>query len=247
MYYSNEKEVFLPLARFRVTVMRQRRRVLLQAVVSLSSLSLFCCVVVMYSTMRQIDRDELLRDSEINNNFNGFPWLDDDHGRESNMPPKRIYMFRDLANFGGKEEGRVLQSFPRLRARKRKGGSKASREQSEMTLVLKEHRLLGCKDMKDIQVVGYVGHGYTKLVEKGIYKGVEVAVKSVPTNSEDIKRCVSNPAVNRSIEECFTLSKYKVLKEIVMLQELQHRNIVKVGCGDICIFPWTPILISFCF
>lgn len=87
---------------------------------------------------------------------------------------------------------------------------------------------LGYRHIEDINIEGKIGSGYTKTVHKGFYKGTEIAVKSVQLDNEDIKHCAVHKS-NRSADECFIYAKYKLVKEIIMLQQLQHTNIIKVS------------------
>lgn len=199
---------------------RSRRGFLLRAVLTLSSLSLFCCVVVIFETVHQINSDHVLGLSEVNSRLNGFPSLASYNAENSNLnlPSESLYW----------DQGRALKSFPKVEHWEDYQNS-PSYNATEGRPPFKSTRLLGCSDIKAIKVVRNIGRGYTKTVQKGLYKEVEVAVKSVRLDNEDIKRCVSNPTANRSVEECFIFAKYKLAKEIIMLQQLQHANIVKVS------------------
>lgn len=204
-----------------MAVRRFRRGFVLRSVLVLSSLSLFCCLVVIFETVDQINSDHLLRASEVNTGFNGFPSLTSDNDRVRNL------------NLAGSEsfywdQGRGLKSFPMLKHWEDFQNSPShntTREKPLSTL----NGFLGCNDIKAIKIVQNIGRGYTKTVQKGLYRDTEVAVKSVRLDNEDIKRCVLNPAMNRSVEECFIFAKYKLAKEIIMLQQLQHANIVRVS------------------
>lgn len=89
--------------------------------------------------------------------------------------------------------------------------------------------LLSCKEIREIDIVGEISHGYTKIVERGLYKGKVYAVKSIRRWTEDVVRCKRTSQSTRSENECMKLAKYKLAKEIILLQELDHSNIVKVS------------------
>lgn len=225
MDYSSGEEalenISLPLEHNLIVMKRSRRSVLVRTVLTLCSVSLFCCLFVILETVRQINNDHLLRSSEVNSQFSGFPSLDSYNAKDEifpNLESETLY----------RDQGRALKSFPHLKYWEENQNSPAyntTEGNPSETLT----RFLGCSDIKAIQVVGNIGRGYTKTVQKGLHRGVEVALKSVHLDNEDIKRCVLNPTASRSIEECFIFAKYKLAKEIIMLQQLQHVNIVKVS------------------
>lgn len=200
---------------------RSQRGFVVRAVLILSSLSLFCCVVVIFETIHQINSDHLLRASEVNNRFNGFPSLASHNAKNSNLN-----LQSESLNW---DRGRALKSFPKLKLWEYYQNSTSYNDTEERPPLFTSTGFLGCSDIKTIKVVRNIGRGYTKTVQKGLYKEVEVAIKSVRLDNEDIKRCVSNPTVNRSVGECFIFAKYKLAKEIIMLQQLRHANIVKVS------------------
>ena len=216
-----------------MAVRRFRRGFVLRAVLVLSSLSLFCCLVVIFETV-QINSDQLLRASEVNTGFNGFPSLTSHNDKDRNLNLPGSYSFYW-------DQGRGLKSFPMLKHWEDFQNSPSyntTQEKPPLTL----NGFLGCKDIKAIKIVQNIGRGYTKTVQKGLYRDTEVAVKSVRLDNEDIKRCVLNSAVNRSVEECFIFAKYKLAKEIIMLQQLQHANIVRVSTTYYYIRIIKPIL-----
>jgi len=202
-----------------------RRGFLVRALLTICSLSLFCCLVLILETVHEINSDHLLRASEVNNHFSGFP---------SALGSYNVESIKDeiLANLQSeslhREKGRALKSFPKL-----KQWEEYQNSPLYSTTLGKRPSLstglLGCSEIKAIKVLRNVGRGYTKTVQKGLYRDDEVALKSVRLENEDIKRCVSHPTGKRTVEECFIFAKYKLAKEIIMLQQLRHANIVKVS------------------
>ena len=203
---------------------RWRCSLLLRTVWTLILLSLFYCLLTVLETVRQIHSDHLLRESDVNNHFKGFPSL---ASLKSLKNAGEILQQRTLHSDKSvyKDQGRALKSLPKWRTWKEVPPNYNITEAKSSTL----REYLGCSDIKTIKVSGNIGRGYTKTVHKGLYRGTEVAIKSVQLSNEDIKRCVKNPLVNRSIDECFILAKYKLAKEIIMLQQLQHANVVRVS------------------
>ena len=202
---------------------RSRRGFLVRTLLTITCLSLVCCLVVILETVHEINSDHLLRAPEVNNHFSGFPSALASYNVENtgdellpNLQSESLY----------REQGRGLKSFPKLKQWEEYQNSPLY----NTTLgKLQSTGLLGCSEIKAIKVVGNIGRGYTKTVQKGLYRDVEVAIKSVRLDNEDIKRCVLHPTGNRTVDECFIFAKYKLAKEIIMLQQLRHANIVKVS------------------
>lgn len=91
---------------------------------------------------------------------------------------------------------------------------------------------LGCRDISNVTEVHYLGSGYTKAVYKAVLnKSLAVALKSVDFGGHDIDNCVK---LYGSLEDCYRLASYKIIKEMVLLQRLRHPNILQVsGLGDL--------------
>lgn len=86
--------------------------------------------------------------------------------------------------------------------------------------------LMGCSDIDNVTNVQYLGSGYTKAVYKAtINETFSVALKSVDFGGHDMENCVKKYA---SPEDCYRLASYKIVKEMTLLQRLQHPHILKV-------------------
>lgn len=198
---------------------RLRRRFLSQTVLTFFLLIVLCSLLVL-KTEREINSDHQLRASEVNNYFIDFP----SPASHSSVDSEDAAVLKNLqlvTNYQDKEKGLKSLTY----SKQSKDNHNAQRYNNTTT---DRKSFLDCSDVKSIQVVENIGRGYTKTVQKGILRGVEVALKSVHIENEDIKSCVSNPSAPRSIEECFIFAKYKLAKEIIMLQQLRHANIVKL-------------------
>ncbi|XP_060735280.1 extracellular tyrosine-protein kinase PKDCC [Tachysurus vachellii] len=91
---------------------------------------------------------------------------------------------------------------------------------------------LGCSDLSSWTVVDVLGAGYTKTVLKVVLpQGSEVALKTVNDQGTDMRSCLED---FRDPQGCQDLVSYKLRKEIILLQRLQHPNIVKLKgqCQD---------------
>uniref|UniRef100_A0A8D2KXL2 Extracellular tyrosine-protein kinase PKDCC n=1 Tax=Varanus komodoensis TaxID=61221 RepID=A0A8D2KXL2_VARKO len=85
---------------------------------------------------------------------------------------------------------------------------------------------LGCRDIRNVTDVHYLGSGYTKAVYKAVLnRSLAVALKSVDFAGHDIDNCVKRYG---SLEDCYRLASYKIVKEMVLLQRLRHPNILQL-------------------
>ncbi|XP_066281988.1 extracellular tyrosine-protein kinase PKDCC-like [Branchiostoma lanceolatum] len=91
--------------------------------------------------------------------------------------------------------------------------------------VRQDPRYIGCRELEHIKVTGPAGSGYTKVVQKGKYNGVDVAMKSVAMSGHDMRLCLDTGMDHR---DCSALANYKIVKEVALLQALAHPNIIKL-------------------
>uniref|UniRef100_A0A3Q0TAB5 Extracellular tyrosine-protein kinase PKDCC n=1 Tax=Amphilophus citrinellus TaxID=61819 RepID=A0A3Q0TAB5_AMPCI len=85
---------------------------------------------------------------------------------------------------------------------------------------------MGCDSLVDMQAVEILGSGYTKLVVKvNLAGGQPVALKLVNEQGIDMGKCVED---FKDPQGCRELVSFKLKKEIVLLQRLQHPNVIKL-------------------
>lgn len=91
---------------------------------------------------------------------------------------------------------------------------------------------IGCEELGGVKAVDFLGSGYTKTVLKAaLPNGLFVALKSVNHQGTDMRLCLD---VFQDSQGCLELVSFKLRKEIVLLQKLQHPNIVELKgqCQD---------------
>lgn len=86
-------------------------------------------------------------------------------------------------------------------------------------------RLIYCDDIANITDRVYLASGWTKAVYRGLYHGTPVAIKTVDPKGQDVSTCVES---GRSHKDCYIKAAKKIVKEIVLLQALVDKNVLKV-------------------
>ncbi|TRY59677.1 hypothetical protein DNTS_027413 [Danionella cerebrum] len=91
---------------------------------------------------------------------------------------------------------------------------------------------IGCEELNGVKAVDFLGSGYTKKVMKAAMpEGGFVAMKSVNHQGIDMRLCVED---FQDSQGCQELVSFKLKKEIMLLQRLQHPNIIELKgqCQD---------------
>ena len=84
----------------------------------------------------------------------------------------------------------------------------------------KDEPLLNCEDLARVNSREPLGSGYTKRVERArLADGRLAALKSVWVGGNDVVTCAGLGVAER---DCIRLANYKLLKEIALMQQLQH-------------------------
>ncbi|XP_038059402.1 extracellular tyrosine-protein kinase PKDCC-like [Patiria miniata] len=92
---------------------------------------------------------------------------------------------------------------------------------------LPEGKFLDCQAIDRIQITQQIARGYSKVVQEGKLGDKHYAVKSTSYDVKNVKDCVLGGMYKKK-EDCFILGTYQVLKEAMMLKQLQHPNIVRL-------------------
>lgn len=85
---------------------------------------------------------------------------------------------------------------------------------------------LGCEVLERARSVQFVGSGYTKAVYRAeLNTSFPVALKSVDLSGHDMESCLKRYS---SAKDCYRLASFKIIKEMTLMERLQHPNILKV-------------------
>ncbi|GLH01998.1 Uncharacterized protein GBIM_08049 [Gryllus bimaculatus] len=85
--------------------------------------------------------------------------------------------------------------------------------------------LVNCSTLQEISDTEFVAAGWTKIVYKGTFRGKQVAVKTARYNGRDVQECQKDIGSSKT---CFERVDAKILKEVVLLTDLAHENVVKI-------------------
>lgn len=89
----------------------------------------------------------------------------------------------------------------------------------------RERVIVDCAEIQNITEKHYIASGWTKAVYRGFIGSKEVAMKTVDIGGQDVSNCVK---WGQTLAECYYRAAQKIIKEIVLLQELENENLVKV-------------------
>ena len=88
-----------------------------------------------------------------------------------------------------------------------------------------------CSNIEEIAIKRKIGQGVTKQVYLGLHAGHKVAVKMVTRNVIDVMSCLKvqqRDSLGEVMDQhkCYTLPNMKLMKEILLLHQLQHPNLL---------------------
>ncbi|WAR28083.1 PKDCC-like protein [Mya arenaria] len=93
--------------------------------------------------------------------------------------------------------------------------------------------LINCENIHEVHLHSKIGHGVSKQTFRGHFRGKHVAVKMVTRHQIEVKSCIeqlnkSDPDFISYRSRCFVFSTMKLMKEILLLQQLNHPGFVRL-------------------
>ena len=93
--------------------------------------------------------------------------------------------------------------------------------------------MFNCSNTHMINLQAKIGHGVSKQTFKGTFRGIPVAIKMVTRHQKEVKSCIDaiNGSDTKRTEQrakCFVHPTMKVMKEILLLEQLDHPGFVKL-------------------
>lgn len=90
-----------------------------------------------------------------------------------------------------------------------------------------------CTNISAIKIKKKIGHGVSKQTFLGEYQRGHVAVKMVTRHIHDVKSCLDNvrsddPDIIRARSRCYLYSTMKLMKEILVAEQLHHHNMAQL-------------------
>lgn len=79
----------------------------------------------------------------------------------------------------------------------------------------------------DLTKKTFIASGWTKAVFRASFYGNKAAIKTVDAKGHDVSMCQQHNDMSEA--ECYDRAAYKLLKEMLLLQTLNHPHIVQVG------------------
>lgn len=94
------------------------------------------------------------------------------------------------------------------------------------TLSAVDHRI-DCTTLQEVTDLEFIAAGWTKAVYRGKFRDEFIAIKTVNLNGHDIQQCLKR-VPQPTLSSCYRRAAAKILKELILLTELAHSNLVKV-------------------
>ena len=96
-----------------------------------------------------------------------------------------------------------------------------------------DKHLINCTNVHMIKLKSKIGHGVSKQTFEGDFQGLPVAVKMVTRHQSEVKSCISSinssdPKRAELRSRCFVFPTMKLMKEILLLEQLNHSGFVKL-------------------
>lgn len=105
---------------------------------------------------------------------------------------------------------------------------------SQATAVSRPTYLFNCTNVPFIKLRKKIGHGVSKQTFLGEYRGHHVAVKMVTRHIHTVKSCLDDVRVHdreasvAARSKCYLYSTMKLMKEILLAEQLSHQNLAQL-------------------
>ncbi|XP_048124880.1 extracellular tyrosine-protein kinase PKDCC isoform X2 [Alosa alosa] len=132
--------------------------------------------------------------------------------------------YRELNKAKDRRDNRHINA----QSRQSPAGSNSAKAQNVfwMNSVRVDTGQLGCHSIANVTNIQYLGSGYTKAVYKAtINSSLSVALKSVDFGGHDMDNCIKKYG---SADDCYRLASFKIVKEMTLMEQLQHPNILQL-------------------
>lgn len=102
-----------------------------------------------------------------------------------------------------------------------------------MKYIKKPNYIIDCSNIHEVRLQSKIGHGVSKQTFKSDFRGRSVAVKMVTRHQSEVKTCLEkvnddHPKKNELRSRCYVFPTMKLMKEILMLDQLSHPGFVQL-------------------
>lgn len=102
-----------------------------------------------------------------------------------------------------------------------------------ISFVKRPRYLINCSNIHEVHLITKIGHGVSKQTFKADFNGIPVAVKMVTRHQSEVKSCIdkindNHPKKNELRSKCFVFPSMKLMKEILLLEQISHPGFVQL-------------------
>lgn len=120
-----------------------------------------------------------------------------------------------------------------LRYQRRNDSDSVNPCEGYKTKCLYKNALFTCENINQIELREKIGHGVTKQAFLGFYRGENVVVKMVTRHQKEARECLDGLSGSARSDgfkrsRCFIFPTMKLMKEILLLQQLQHEGFLRL-------------------
>ncbi|XP_046349197.1 extracellular tyrosine-protein kinase PKDCC-like [Haliotis rufescens] len=99
--------------------------------------------------------------------------------------------------------------------------------------IIRPRYIFNCSNIHEVKIKKKIGHGVSKQTFLGLYKGLHVAVKMVTRHLHDVRNCLDelkrqHQDTSHRKATCYVHPTMKLMKEILLSEQIEHNNMVKL-------------------